>query len=80
MFSAQYYDAVMILAQAMEKSNSSDPKVFKDEIAKLKDYPGVSGNTTIRDNREPIKSPVFLVTVKDGTFPSLVTKIPVNVE
>lgn len=80
MFSAQYYDAVMILAQAMEKANSTDPKVFKDEIANLKDYPGVSGNTTIRADREPIKSPVFLVTVKDGVFPSLVTKIPVNVD
>lgn len=80
MFSAQYYDAVMILAQAMENANSTDPKVFKDQIANLKDYPGVSGNTTIRADREPIKSPVFLVTVKDGVFPSLVTKIPVNVE
>jgi len=64
----------------MKNSNSTDPKVFKDEIAKLKDYPGVSGNTTIRENREPIKSPVYLVTVKDGVFPSLVTKIPVNIE
>lgn len=80
MFSAQYYDAVMILAQAMEKAQSTDPKVFKNELAQLKDYPGVSGNTTIRDNREPIKSPVFLVTVKDGAFPSLVTTIPVNVD
>lgn len=79
MFSAQYYDAVKILAQAMENSNSADPKVFKDELAKLKDYPGVSGNTTIRENREPIKSPVFLVTAKNGVFPSLVTKIPVNI-
>ena len=80
MFSAQYYDAVMILAYAMEQANSSDPKVFKDEIAKLKDYPGVSGNTTIRENREPIKSPVYVVTAKDGVFPSLVTKIPVNID
>lgn len=80
MFSAQYYDAVMILAQAMENAKSTDPAVFKAELAKLKDYPGVSGNTTIRENREPIKSPVFLVTVKDGVFPSLVTKIPVNAD
>lgn len=79
MFAAQYYDAVMILAQAMEKAKSSDPKVFKDELAKLKDYPGVSGNTTFREDREPIKSPVFLLTVKDGKF-ALVDKIPVNVE
>ncbi len=77
MFSAQYYDAVMILAKAMTDSNSTDPKVFKNELAKLKDYKGVSGNTTIGANREPIKSPVCLLTVKNGAF-SLVDKLPVN--
>lgn len=79
MFSAQYYDAVYILKKAMEDANSVDPKVFKAEMAKLKDYPGVSGNTTFRADREPIKSPVCLITVKDGKF-SLVDKIPVNAE
>lgn len=77
MFSAQYYDAVMILAQAMEATNSIDPKVFKEELAKLKDYPGVSGNTTFRADREPIKSPVCLITIKDGEF-SLLDKIDVK--
>jgi branched-chain amino acid transport system substrate-binding protein len=80
MFSAQYYDAVMILAKAMEDAKSADPSVFKNELAKLKDYPGVSGNTTIRADREPIKSPVFLLTVKGDKFPALLDKIPVNVQ
>lgn len=79
MFSAQYYDAVMILAKAMEDANSTDPSVFKDKLAELKDYPGVSGNTTFRADREPIKSPVCLMTVKDGKF-SLLDKLDVNVE
>lgn len=77
MFSAQYYDAVYILAKAMTDANSADPSVFKDELAKLKDYPGVSGQTTIRDDREPLKSPVCLLTIKDGKF-ALEDKIPVN--
>lgn len=80
MFSAQYYDAVMILAKAMTDANSSDPAVFKAELAKLKDYPGVSGNTTFRADREPIKSPICLMTVKDGKFPALLEKIPANIE
>lgn len=79
MFSAQYYDAVMILAQAMEKANSTDPKVFKNELAKVKDYKGVSGNTTFLEDREPVKSPVCVMTIKDGKF-ALVDKIPVNVK
>lgn len=77
MFSAQYYDAVMILAKAMETTKSSDPTVFKAELAKLKDYPGVSGVTTFGPNREPIKSPVCLLTVKGDKFPALLEKIPV---
>lgn len=79
MFSAQYYDAVMILAKAMTDAKSTDPSVFKNELAKLKDYPGVSGNTTFRADREPIKSPVCLTTIKDGKF-SLVQKLPVNAQ
>lgn len=79
MFSAQYYDAVYILKKAMEDANSVDPKVFKTELAKLKDYPGVSGNTTFGPDREPIKSPVCLITVRDGKF-ALLEKIPVNVQ
>lgn len=79
MFSAQYYDAVRILAAAMEKSGSADPSVYKEELAKLKDYPGVSGMTSFREDREPIKSPVFLLTVKDGKF-ALVNKLPVEVK
>ncbi|WP_082736036.1 ABC transporter substrate-binding protein [Syntrophomonas wolfei] len=79
MFSAQYYDAVMILAKAMTDAKSTDPAVFKDELARLKDYPGVSGNTTFRADREPIKSPICLITVKDGEF-FLLEKIPVKVQ
>ena len=80
MFSAQYYDAVMILAKAMETTKSTDPSVFKNYIATLKDYPGVSGKTTIGADREPIKNPVCLLTVKDGNFRSLMEKIPVTVK
>lgn len=79
MFSAQYYDAVYILKKAMEDADSTDPKVFKSELAKLQDYPGVSGNTTFGPDREPIKSPVCLITIRDGKF-ALLEKIPVNVQ
>ncbi|NLV17553.1 MAG: ABC transporter substrate-binding protein [Syntrophomonadaceae bacterium] len=66
MFAAQYYDALMIVAEAMERAQSSDPSVYKDEMAKTTDFPGVSGNTTFGPDREPIKSPVYLLTVKDA--------------
>lgn len=77
MFSAQYYDAVMILAKAMTDAKSTDPEVFKNELAKLKDYPGVSGVTSFRADREPLKSTVFLQTVKDDKW-ALVDRIPIK--
>ncbi|MGI6550758.1 MAG: ABC transporter substrate-binding protein [Syntrophomonadales bacterium] len=68
MFAAQYYDAMYIVAEAMERANSTDPKVYKAEMAKTVDFPGVSGITTFQADREPIKNPVFLLTVKDNSF------------
>lgn len=77
LFNAQGYDAVMILADAMERAGSADPKVFVNELAKTKDFPGVSGVTTFRENREPIKSPVYLLQVKNQQW-SLLKKVPVE--
>ncbi|MFZ5943886.1 MAG: ABC transporter substrate-binding protein [Bacillota bacterium] len=77
LFNAQGYDAVMLIADAIKKANSADPSVFKDALAKTKDYPGVSGNTTFGPDREPIKSPVYLLQVKDQKW-SLLKKVPVK--
>ncbi len=68
MFSAQFYDAVYILADAMEKAGTEDATAVKDVLAGLKDYPGVSGNTTFNEEREPVKSPVCLMTVRGEQF------------
>ncbi|AEF94166.1 Extracellular ligand-binding receptor [Desulfotomaculum nigrificans CO-1-SRB] len=68
MFSAQGYDAVMLLADAMKAAKSEDPQKFRVELAKTKDWQGVSGVITFQDNREPLKSPVYILTVKDGKF------------
>lgn len=68
MFSAQGYDAVMLLAKAMKEANSTDPSKFKDVLAKTKDFPGVSGTLTFRIDRKPVKSPVYLLEVKNQEF------------
>lgn len=82
MFSAQYYDALMIVAQAMERAQSTDPSVYKAEMAKTANYPGVSGRTTFGADREPIKSPVYLLTVKDADDNkfSLLQKVDVAIQ
>ncbi len=78
-FDAQGYDAVMLLADAIKRANSADPRVFKGELAKTRNFKGVSGTITIRDNREPIKSPLALLEVKGGKF-VLKTKVPVKMD
>jgi branched-chain amino acid transport system substrate-binding protein len=79
LFDAQGYDGLMMLADAMKRANSTDPKVFKDALAKTKDFKGVSGTITIRANREPIKTPLALLAVKGGQF-VLKAKVPVKMD
>ena len=79
LFDAQGYDGVMMIADAIKRANSTDPKVFKGEIAKTKNFKGVSGTITIRENREPIKSPLALLEVKGGKF-VLKNKVPVKMD
>jgi len=85
MFSAQGYDAVMLIADAIKNAKSSDPKVYRDSLAQTKDWQGVTGTITIRENREPIKSPVYLLKVaptsnSNGWQWKIQSAIPVTAE
>ncbi len=79
LFDAQGYDGVMMVADAIKRANSADPKVFKTAMASTKNFMGVSGTITIRANREPIKTPLCLLAVKDGKF-VLKAKVPVKMD
>ncbi|MDR3579461.1 MAG: ABC transporter substrate-binding protein [Oryzomonas sp.] len=79
LFDAQGYDAVKLIAAAIVTTKSNDPKVFKDAIAKTKNFEGVSGTITIRNNREPTKSPLYLLEVRGGKY-ILKAKIPVKMD
>lgn len=79
LFAAQGYDALMLIAKAIKDANSADPVKFKDTLAKTKNYEGVSGTITFQESREPIKSPVYLLEVKNGKF-ALLKKVAVEVK
>ncbi|MGQ9497691.1 MAG: ABC transporter substrate-binding protein [Desulfotomaculales bacterium] len=68
MFSAQGYDAVMLIADAIKKAKSADPAKFKEALKETKDWQGVTGTITFGPDREPIKSPVYLLEVKNQQF------------
>ncbi|MHB1653059.1 MAG: ABC transporter substrate-binding protein [Desulfitobacteriaceae bacterium] len=77
LFSIQAYDAVMMVAKAIKESKSADPTVYKDVLAKTKDYPGYSGTLSYKNNGDAFKSPVYLLEEQGGKF-KLLKKIPVT--
>lgn len=63
--SALGYDAVYLIAAAMTKAGTTDGPKLRDAIAATKNFPGVTGNTTIDEKRNSAKAAVML-TVKNG--------------
>ena len=61
------YDSAMVLADAIKRAGSTDSVRLRDAIAATRDYPGVTGSTTIDAQRNATKSAV-VITVKDGQF------------
>jgi branched-chain amino acid transport system substrate-binding protein len=64
--SALGYDALHILANAIQRAGSLDRKSIRDQIAQTKDYQGVSGVITMGPDRDPIK-PVAMIKIENGT-------------
>lgn len=54
------FDAAWILAEAMKRAASLDPAAIREEIAKTKDYPAVTGKITIDAERNAEKSAAVL--------------------
>ena len=63
--SALGYDAMYLIAAAMERAGTTDSAKLRDAIAATKNFPGVTGRTTIDEKRNSSKAAVMLV-VKNG--------------
>ena len=59
------YDAVMILADAIARAGTTDGPPLRDALAATKDFPGVTGRTTIDPHRNASK-PAVIVAVANG--------------
>ena len=64
-----------VLVDAMKRAGSTDPMKLRDAIAATRNFPAVTGNITIDENRNATKSAVILQ-VKDGKFQYLETVQP----
>jgi branched-chain amino acid transport system substrate-binding protein len=59
------YDAMMLLADAITRAGTTDGPKVRDALAATKNFPGVTGRTTIDPDRNTSK-PAIIVTVKEG--------------
>jgi branched-chain amino acid transport system substrate-binding protein len=61
------YDSVMVLADALKRAGTTDAAKLRDALAATKDFPGVTGKTSIDAQRNATKA-AAIFTVKDGKF------------
>lgn len=59
-FAVLSYDATMMIIKAIERAGSVDTVKIKDEMAKTKDFAGVSGLITLDEKHDAIKDAVVI--------------------
>ncbi len=59
------YDAMMLLADAITRAGTTAGPAVRDALATTKNFPGITGRTTIDADRNTSK-PAVILTVKDG--------------
>ncbi|MEW5692904.1 MAG: branched-chain amino acid ABC transporter substrate-binding protein [Candidatus Hydrogenedentota bacterium] len=67
-WAAQSYDAVYLLVEAIRNANSIDRGLVRDSLAKIKDFPGVTGRTTFDENGDVIGKKVIIKKVEGDKF------------
>ena len=69
------YDSIWLLADSLKRSGTAEPAALRDAIAATRDFPGVTGNISFDQSRDP-KKPGIVIRVQDGKFTYLETVEP----
>ncbi len=59
------YDAMTLLAQAIERAGSLDSRAVRDALAAATDYEGATSIVRFNEDRQPVKA-IVLQTIQDG--------------
>jgi len=59
-FSGVAYDAVMLLADAIQRAGSTDREKIRDALENTKNFQGVTGSITLDSNGDPVKPAVIM--------------------
>lgn len=66
-FAALGYDTMNLIADAIKRAKSTDPKAIRDAIASTKEFKGVTGTVSYENGPVPLKS-VTVMKVDNGKF------------
>ncbi|MCP4118323.1 MAG: ABC transporter substrate-binding protein [Desulfobacteraceae bacterium] len=58
---ARTYDALLLLADAMERAGSAAPASIRKALAETRNFQGVTGSITFDSNGDPIDRPLFIL-------------------
>ena len=61
------YDSAMVLADAIQRAGTTEGPKLREALAATRNYPGITGNTTLDAHRNASKAAV-VITVKNGQF------------
>ena len=65
-FAALGYDAVRLLAEALDAANSSDPQAIQAALGNISDFQGVTGRISYGSGRRVPEKDVTMITLSDG--------------
>ncbi|NPV87425.1 MAG: ABC transporter substrate-binding protein [Anaerolineae bacterium] len=69
------YDAVYLLAKAIENAGKIDRVAIRNGLASIKEYEGVTGNMQFNDTGDPVKTAV-IIKIENGAFKYYATAKP----
>ena len=61
------YDAMILLADAIERAGSTESAAIRDALAATRDFPGLTGSITFTPNGDAVKG-YRKLTVENGEF------------
>ncbi len=73
------YDTVKLIADAIKRAGSADPKAIREALAQTKDLPGITGAITYQPGSQIPQKGVTVILVKDGVFTLAAEVVPQKV-
>lgn len=59
------YDSYMLILDAIKRAGKADPKLIRDQLEATKNFPGVTGSTTMNATHDAEK-PVGIMMIQNG--------------